>query len=311
MGTLRGANWCATQCVLVHPRTTFRSVRPRSQYVGGGANPAVPTKAETDNAPPESSKVQRALFDSNTSLNQVSRSPMLLKGLVEENSFKCSINGSSDTVHSSASSKRNDQLDASNVTSALSLRTLCSSQKRVPLETTLQQGEERETNIPQEEENHDMLDAWGNMSRTTVKISCVGFATRYVLMIATFYWSMSPTYQPYRSALAALGAQLLFRSPTNQPSRSTLAALRAQICICDTWDLEFSIMGKECVVGCFLGSTNQISSVNNFSQLDNNEARRLSSFIGVLARDPRIMLIDCIDFRKIGEDRIEDIWNIA
>ena len=52
-------------------------------------------------------------------------------------------------------------------------------------------------------------------------------------------------------------------------------------------------------------------SVNNFGQLDNSEARKLSSFIGVLARDPRIMPIDCIDFQKIGEYRVEHIWNIV
>jgi len=52
-------------------------------------------------------------------------------------------------------------------------------------------------------------------------------------------------------------------------------------------------------------------SVNNFGQPDNNEARKLSSFISVLTRDSRIMPIDCIDFRKIGEDRIEHIWNIV
>jgi len=52
-------------------------------------------------------------------------------------------------------------------------------------------------------------------------------------------------------------------------------------------------------------------SVNNFGQPDNSEARKLSSSISVLARDPRIMPIDCIDFQKIGEDRVEHIWNIV
>jgi len=51
--------------------------------------------------------------------------------------------------------------------------------------------------------------------------------------------------------------------------------------------------------------------VNNFGQPDNSEVRSLSSFIGVLARDRRILSIDCIDFRKIGEDRIEHIWIIV
>ncbi|KAJ8438377.1 hypothetical protein Cgig2_006295 [Carnegiea gigantea] len=62
-----------------------------------------------------------------------------------------------------------DQPDAFKDTSALSLGTLRSSQKRVPRETQRQQGEERETNTPPEEENHDMLDAQGNESRTTSK----------------------------------------------------------------------------------------------------------------------------------------------
>lgn len=48
-------------------------------------------------------------------------------------------------------------------------------------------------------------------------------------------------------------------------------------------------------------------SVNKIGQPNNNEARKLSSFIDVLARDPRVLPIDCIDFRKIGEDRIEHI----
>ncbi|KAJ8436179.1 hypothetical protein Cgig2_010423 [Carnegiea gigantea] len=151
----------------------------------------------TNNAPLESSKVRRALFQSNTSRNQVGRSPMLLKGSVVENSSRRPINDSSGMMHSPSSSKRNgnqeilaiqgmtihsgeghklllhytlqiklmhldsynprhdypskrrkdndtsllstiDQPDASNGISALSLRTLRSSQKRVPLKSRLQ-----------------------------------------------------------------------------------------------------------------------------------------------------------------------------
>jgi len=64
------------------------------------------------------------------------------------------------------------------------LRTLRSSQKQVPHETQLQQGEERETNIPTEEENYDMLDAQGNHSGTIGK-------NFYVLeFLAAFYLSL-------------------------------------------------------------------------------------------------------------------------
>lgn len=52
-------------------------------------------------------------------------------------------------------------------------------------------------------------------------------------------------------------------------------------------------------------------SVNNDGQPDDDNARKLSSFIGALARDPRMMPIDCVDFRKFGEDKIEHIWNIV
>ncbi|KAJ8430883.1 hypothetical protein Cgig2_011346 [Carnegiea gigantea] len=58
-----------------------------------------------------------------------------------------------------------NQPDAFNVT--YTLRTLCSSQKERSRETQLQQGEERETRILPQEENHDMLDAQGNGSRAT------------------------------------------------------------------------------------------------------------------------------------------------
>ncbi|KAJ8439603.1 hypothetical protein Cgig2_017170 [Carnegiea gigantea] len=122
----------------------------------------------------------------------------------------------------------------------------------VPHGTQLQQGEERETNISAEEENHDRLDAQGNDSRTTGK-------NFYVLeFLAAFYLS-----------------------------------LRNHNMFC-----AYVFYGHLC-------------EVNNFSQPDNSEARKLSSFIGVLTRDPRIMPIDCIDFRKIGEDRVEHIWNIV
>jgi len=47
--------------------------------------------------------------------------------------------------------------------------------------------------------------------------------------------------------------------------------------------------------------------VNGDGQPDNEDARKLSSFIGVLARDPRMMPIYCFDFKKIGEDRIKRI----
>ncbi|KAJ8435251.1 hypothetical protein Cgig2_005303 [Carnegiea gigantea] len=140
-----------------------------------------------------------------------------------------------------------NQLDAFNGTSALRLRTLRSSQKQVPRETQLQQGEERETNIPAEEENHDMLDAQGNDSRTTE------IAEDFIM------------------------------NTTKKHGCNKLKPPKEPIYI----------------------------SVNNFGQPDNSEARKLSSFVGVLARDPRIMPIDCIDFRKIGEDRVEHIWNIV
>ncbi|KAJ8433986.1 hypothetical protein Cgig2_012679 [Carnegiea gigantea] len=78
-------------------------------------NVRIVAKQPTDNASAESPKVRRALFQSNSSLNQgvydicliknsnsyflystilVGRSPMLLKGNMEENSSKHPINGS-------------------------------------------------------------------------------------------------------------------------------------------------------------------------------------------------------------------------
>ncbi|KAJ8445776.1 hypothetical protein Cgig2_000956 [Carnegiea gigantea] len=81
-----------------------------------------------------------------------------------------------------------DQPDTSNGTSALSLRTLHSSQKRVPLETQLQQGEERETYIPLEEENHDMLGAQGNGSRTTVGVIQIPRRKRAETMVQDASW---------------------------------------------------------------------------------------------------------------------------
>ena len=81
-----------------------------------------------------------------------------------------------------------NQPDAFNGASALRLRTLRSSQKQVPRETQLQQGEERETNIPTEEENHDMLDAQGNDGRTIGKNFCVlEFLAAFYLALFYFF----------------------------------------------------------------------------------------------------------------------------
>lgn len=60
-----------------------------------------------------------------------------------------------------------NQPDTFNGTSALSLRTLHSSHKKVPRESQLWQREEREASIPPEEENHNILDAQRNNSRIT------------------------------------------------------------------------------------------------------------------------------------------------
>ena len=68
------------------------------------------------------------------------------------------------------------------------MRTLRSSQKQVPRETQPQQGEERETNIPTEEENHDMLDAQGNDGRTIGKNFCVlEFLAAFYLALFYFF----------------------------------------------------------------------------------------------------------------------------
>ncbi|KAJ8425719.1 hypothetical protein Cgig2_015867 [Carnegiea gigantea] len=169
----------------------------------------------TDNAPPESLKVRRALLQSNTSLNQgvfdiclktqatsasyaaeqVPRETQLQQREErenippeEENDEMLDAHGNGRTTakldranarHDYPFKRRKDsdnsvlsamnQPDAFNGTSALRLRTLRSPQKQVPREIQLQQGEERETNISAEEENHDMLDAQGNDSRTTGK----------------------------------------------------------------------------------------------------------------------------------------------
>ncbi|KAJ8428899.1 hypothetical protein Cgig2_024968 [Carnegiea gigantea] len=261
-------------------------------------NVTIVAEQPMDNAPPESSKVRRALFQSNTSLNQDSCNPRHDHPLwrrtqatsasyaaeqvpretqlqqreerenippEEENDEMLDAHGNgrttakldkANTRHDYPFKRRKhnnnsilyaiNQPDAFNGTSALRLRTLRSSQKQIPCETQLQQGEERETNIPAEEENHDMLDAQGNDSRTTAKLDRANARHDY----------------PFKRR--------------KDSDNSILSAI------------------------------NQPDAFN-----DNNEARKLSSFIGVLARDPRIMPIDCIDFRKIGEDRVEHIWNIV
>ncbi|KAJ8430550.1 hypothetical protein Cgig2_030217 [Carnegiea gigantea] len=74
-------------------------------------NVRIVTEQPMNNVPREPLKVRRALFQSNSSLNQGVQSPMLLKGSMKENSSKHPINDSSDTIHSSSSSRGNDNQD--------------------------------------------------------------------------------------------------------------------------------------------------------------------------------------------------------